>query len=287
MAINLWKLGGQPTSYFQLPISYVNFVTIKPFTDYVMKIKARSALSSPLSLGADFNVDLVVDGVSGIKNISLSQSLQIFTFTINTKRTQRLYLLDKNSIGDIFIDSVELVEKPLQKLTLNGIDGFLSGKWNLNSNAKVIDDEILELNATAGYQSSLLDLPFDGNVTYSISLTSIVGTQRIDVQCLNSVGAIIATHVLTVTLFNTFISPVGTTKLRINIGSGGIGKFTFKRPMLNLGSIPIPYEKKRGDRMVMPVPKGDGSYQVNKKPKHAIRTPKRVLSKKRLLESKR
>jgi hypothetical protein len=43
--------------------------------------------------------------------------------------------------------------------------------------------------------------------------------------------------------------------LLVQLTNSAAGTFIFKRPMLNLGSIPAPYEKKHGERMVMPVVK--------------------------------
>lgn len=130
-------------------------------------------------------------------------------------------------------------------LTINGIDGFTSGKWNLHANAKVIDDETLELNATGTNDFSFLEITVMKNTVYIVSqeleqysiyselLTSILGYGS---------GA---------RTFNTG----NNSKIRVYVSNfgKGTGKFIFKRPMLNLGSIQAPYEKKRGERMVVPV----------------------------------
>jgi hypothetical protein len=166
---------------------------------------------------------------------------------------------DLNTKGDIVIQDIELVQKPLPKFTINGIDGFLSGKWYLHPNAKVIDDETLELNATGGGQASSVDTLVTPSTSCILSLIKTGGSGScIQIQEFDIAGVLLKTSaaISTEPLVYTFTTLPNTVKLRLLLTTNyGGGVYIFKRPMLTLGSIPVPYSKKTGDRMVMPVPK--------------------------------
>jgi hypothetical protein len=241
VAINLWKLGGKPTSYNPLPIGYGNIVAVLGIGDYTIRFKAKSVSGGKLELFDESPYDFY-------KSITLTNTLSSYEFTFTSKSKQQFTIKDETDKGDIIIEDIQLVQKPLPKLTINGIDGFSSGKWNLHANARVLDDETLELNATATAQVSSLTFAVTPNTAYTFSqLTGKTVTIRKSDD--------------TVTYFNNeYISPIvfttdSNTKeiiVKLHNGATANGKFTFKKPMLNLGTTPAPHSKKTGEKMVLP-----------------------------------
>jgi hypothetical protein len=247
MALNLWKVGGKPTSYNPLPTGF-GTVIVLGIGEYVLNIKAKSATNSVLR---------VING--GVANdVNLTPISTTYTVLFSRKSTDNVFLYDNASKGDIIIDSIELVQKPLPKLTINGIDGFLSGKWSLHPNVTVVDDETLVLNATAGSQVSLVYFIVNPNTTYTFSMYR---EGRIRLGEFNSSDALVGSFLYDDTsdasgnIVKSFTTSSTTAKIRIELTGYTSAKYTFKRPMLNLGSTPAPYEKKRGDKMVLPVAK--------------------------------
>jgi hypothetical protein len=149
-----------------------------------------------------------------------------------------------NNNGDIIIDSIELVQKPLPKLTINGIDGFTSGKWALHANAQVVDDSTLVLNATGTGQNSTLVIPVLPNTTYSFTQQ---GTGTTLIQELDS-----NKNAISFNANRPFTTSNNTYYVMFYWRGDTTGQFTFKCPMLNLGVIPAPYSRKTGDKMVLP-----------------------------------
>lgn len=141
----------------------------------------------------------------------------------------------------------------LPKLTINGIDGFKSGKWVLNANAVAVDDETLVLNATADYQTSYLNIDILPNQPIFVSFE---GGGYVAIDSYNSTGVFISQILSWGLSGRSVVTPSNTKSIRVWFSNKtNRGQFTFKNPILNLGSIPAPYEKKRGERMVLPVPK--------------------------------
>jgi hypothetical protein len=143
-------------------------------------------------------------------------------------------------------------------LTINGIDGFLSGKWSLHANARVIDDETLELNADGTFQASQLNVSVSGGITVTFSNSD---NSRYDIDEQNTSG-IVVDHGTFFGSKTWTLNPL-TTRLNIKLTNSTVGRHIFKKPILNLGVIPAPFEKKRGERMVMPVMKGKNLFNKN------------------------
>jgi hypothetical protein len=248
MALNLWKLGTGVTSYNPLPIGGIGGAIYNlNIGDYIIKFKAHSPSGARM---------YVQNNSYAFKIPTLTPERTEYVYEFRYDKVQNLYLRDPDNVGDIIIEDIQLVEKPLPKLTINGIAPFTDPAWKLHANAKVIDDETLELDATAAYQASLLDIPVLPNTTYSISHEVSQGGQFV-VQDFSTKSYIND---------NTFKTSPNTTWLRVwfqNTSSNPVGKFTFKRPMLNLGTTPAPYEPKRGERMVLPVPKNNLLPNIN------------------------
>jgi hypothetical protein len=238
MAINLWKIGGKPLSYNPLPTGYTNGVVLE-IGDYILSFNAKS----------NSNGNLMIDRAnqSGDTFITLTPDLKKYTVSFNIPVKQSVFLYSSSGATDIIIDSIELVQKPLPKLTLNGVDGFMSGKW-FNPYGIIVDDDTLTINADASYRSAFLLVNVLPNTIYSVT-------------CETSNGKVGIYNADATSVINGYGTPVpksfntgNNTQIRIYLSndSQGAGQYTFKRPMLNLGSTPAPYSRKTGDKMVMP-----------------------------------
>jgi hypothetical protein len=244
MALNLWKINGNPTSYSQLPTSSIS-VPLNINNDYTFRIRAKSPSGGRVSISNNIKHEV---------SFTLTADMTTYeaTFKPSIGASSSHFLNNRDAKTDIVVESIELVQKPLSKLTINGIDGFKSGKWTLHANAVAVDDETLVLNATGAYQTNSLKIPVIPNQNYVLSVdhtSNTAGIWNSDMSA--TITNYQAGNVITFNSgSNSFVNVV--------LGSGpnsGVVSYTFKRPMLNLGSIPAPYEKKRGDKMVMPVAK--------------------------------
>jgi hypothetical protein len=237
MAINLWKLAGKPTSYNPLPIGLTNFAWFE-IGDYVIRFRAKAPTPNA-------KIRAISNGVSQMDFV-LTNTFKTFELVLNRPSYGVFYIYDPNSLGNIEVDSIEVVRKPLSKLTINGLDGFLSGKWSIHPNARVIDDETLELNATGVHQYSTLKLEVNKNTNYILSIQE---PQRIAVY-----NEALSNPIVPLTVTNNMSFNSGTNSvIQIVFSNNLAGRYIFKKPMLNMGSIPAPYEPKRGDKMVLPV----------------------------------
>ena len=245
MALNLWTLGGQPANFNPIPSNHPRIII--GLGEYHFSCMARSATGGKLNVVDDNSDDL-------LKNWTLTNEFKLYEASFkSTKQNQNLWVQDfPNRTGDIEIKDIQLVEKPLGAATINGIDGFASGKWSLHANAKVLDDETLELNATGAQQISFLEMRGVPDAEYIFSFaegTWIIGFYNSSGGWISNLlsGALIPNNTV-------FKAPANTSVIRVSALSNlAIGKITFKRPMLNLGSTPAPYSKKTGTRMVKPV----------------------------------
>jgi hypothetical protein len=268
MALNLWTTGGKPSSINPLPSTYTygtsaNSLNLPPSINVP---NCNAVLSfwaySPTNGVVNFNSTNVS------KDFNLTRTRQFYSYILSDSRVyNHIDLTDKNSNGDIIIDSISLVQAPLAKNTINGLDGFLSGKWSISNNAVVSDDVTLHLNTASPWDNSALILPVLPNTTYNfscfassngISLAGIlVGWLDSNNVTINS-GNDWACNTLSTSVTNisgSLTSPSNAVKVSVMLTSNGSGVFTFNKPMLNLGSIPAPYEPKRGDKMVLPTAK--------------------------------
>lgn len=253
MAINLWtSVGGGKSSYTAVDRTGTNAsIGIGSFT---LTFKARSVLGAGAILK-------VCDTNSDDINVSTPMTTQFkeYTYSFNSRTTQQLFLQDyPNGTSTIEVKDVVLVEKSTGKATINGVDGFLSGKWVINSQAKVIDDETLELTATAGDKISEIFIDCLPDTTYTF-WNEVNTANRYYVAELDASGTKVAEKSFTVAnVYNTFTTKSTTRQFNIKLYNPSItptGTFLFKRPMFYLGSMQgIPYSKKTGDRMVKPIP---------------------------------
>ncbi len=148
-------------------------------------------------------------------------------------------------------------------LTINGIDGFKSGKWiaSLNSDIVVLSNREIQVNAKsqyAGYTSE--KYPVTPNTTYVLSAAKVEGTGAyLGANFYDSKNNLLGTNNgSNNALFYSFTTPSNCYFISVGCGSRTTSVpaiCSFKDIVLNLGTIPAPYEPKRGDIMVMPVPK--------------------------------
>jgi hypothetical protein len=140
MALNLWKIGGQPTSFNPLPSGAVNYVFVNA-KDLIVRFYAKS---NPSINNGVAKLKIRDSNAANIVYCDLTPVRTFYEVPISKHaNANSIYLVDEMSLNNIIIDSIELVQKPLPKLTINGIDGFQSGKWTLHANAQAVDDETL------------------------------------------------------------------------------------------------------------------------------------------------
>lgn len=107
--------------------------------------------------------------------------------------------------------------------------------WALHSNVKLIDYYYILLQATELNQLSTFTTNAVENFNYSINAEIMENTGYIDICFLNSSDALISKIRLTGLGYSqkTFITPMGTKKIRLEIGNTAIGNHNFRRIMLN------------------------------------------------------
>jgi hypothetical protein len=260
MALNLWTTNGKPSSYNPLPSPTWPTIPID-CNKYTITLRAKSPR------GNNATLTITDDGSNDVnKTWNLTTEFQTFTATFTSTSKQVLWIQDwPNNTGDVVIDSISLTQAPLAKNTINGVDGFNSGKWtnyNIAGGVQVIDEQTVQFTSTGIWQDYYIVLPVQPNTTYTLSFGNTVGTVYSRQSNSNTVvGANMGSTVAFPDTVNptsiTFTTNSTSTYLQIGLSSGtaGVGTFTFSKPILNLGSIPAPYEPKRGDNMVLPTVK--------------------------------
>jgi hypothetical protein len=180
----------------------------------------------------------------------------VYEITFNISLAQYFYIVDHVNTGDIIIDSIELVQKPLPKLTINGVDGFTSGKWTIDNKFTVIDDETLYFDGSTLSVSAYATFDFDTAVGQSYVLSFANPTPNSstiwDVRTLPVDGSYGSTSTGQTSF--SFTATTNRTRIRARVNVGAVAHY-YKRPMLNVGLSPVPYSRKTGDRMVLPTPK--------------------------------
>jgi hypothetical protein len=244
MAINLWELGGQPTSYYPLPASSMdNRVELFP-SEFILTFKARS----------DTQDDLAITGVPAF-NLTTEWESYKFEFDFRKQSNPYLRFYDGDSATTIEIEDIMLVEKSAGRATINGLDDFGSGKWKFHANATVIDENTFELNAVSSWQASYIKVPVEPNTTYTISRELPDKNSMMYVQFQDKDGKALLGGPNTAGNSVTFKTLNNCTQIQVSLDNGSyIGKTVIKSPMLVLGSRSVPYEKKKGERMVLPKP---------------------------------
>lgn len=257
MALNLWKLGGRQTSYNPLPVGYSGNNVMLGIGEFVVTFKAKTASNGSVSVQTEGAVDTNI-------SIPLTTNLKMYSVNVVSKKQQNLWISANK--GDIIIEDIQLIEKPLPKLTINGISdnptdwqqGTSNEEWTLIGNATRI--RLVNKISIKPNEKFCLTIPssyavfvrhFSKNQTWQLGYTDWLA------------GGGVYTPLLGADSIGVIIRKIGDLPIMPN-------EIEPIKPMLNLGSIPAPYEKKRGDRMVMPIAIGDGTYQLNSKPKTTV-----------------
>jgi hypothetical protein len=279
MALNLWTTNGKPSSYIPFP----NVTQSYPNLDigqYVFSFYAYSPSNAIFRIGGQNN-NLTANGAHPY-NITLSQTRTLYTVNVINTSVQSFQILDANNIGDIVIDSISLTKAPLAKNTINAVDGFLSGKWvnggggNGTCNYIINSDNSLTIQSRDGTWKGLtLDIPVIPNTKYVFSgsfLSSVNNGLNFRVDSLDNNKSFSSTLVNGGYSQSAIQQGVSFTSsnsyIRIFLQTPSIEDLTFSNLILNLGSIPAPYEPKRGDKMVLPTSKNknlfDGSLEYGR-----------------------
>jgi hypothetical protein len=248
MAVNLWSEAGKPTSYNPLNTGMENILTgLQVNTYQVLTFKARSIGSKQLV-------------INNIGTINLTPEFKEYKFEFfNDDDFVRFYV--NTPPTDIYVEDIYLSYKApevkrTKSITLNGIDGFKSGKWNLHENTVVLDNNTLVLNSTADYQVSKLKIPVSSGQTYTAQAITEgkLDGNNYPYVAFTFQGSLIGSTLNNDRSFITFTVPPNASEIECWINNRGTGKFTFKSLMLTLGTQTVPHEEKRGDVMVIPTP---------------------------------
>lgn len=141
-----------------------------------------------------------------------------------------------------YVDSVQSVKNPV--LLAEG-ENLLPpfSQWILHANAKVISPYELELNATGSGQTAEYDVKVIVGQQYTLSVEKNSTSARFIAYFKRSDGTTISDTGSIYTRNNvTFVVPNGTDYVRVRVDSGtSTGTFTFKQPMLNVGSTAKPF----------------------------------------------
>lgn len=261
MALNLWRVGGQPTSFTPMSPSGIFYTTnVDIAKTYIISFKAKSNSGGRLRLTHQ-------GGTPEFSYyINLTPDFQQFKYEYSFNKSW-VGLNNPDGASDIHIKDIELVEKPLGTATINGIEGFLSGKWSspFPSSFSIIDDETAQLTEPVGENINFyINVTVEPNTVYSVNCDTNgkIGIYNEDAS------SSIKSYAVPPFSFNTG----DNSGIRVYFGNRdlGAGTFIFKKPTFNKGATPAPYEKKIGERMVMPVFNEDGSVQLNPKRKRSV-----------------
>lgn len=253
MAINLWKLGGQPTSYNPLPLgkagSGAPFIKVS-MGSFIIRFKAMSVGRGRLRIQDSQSVG--INQLVTLTSIMTSYSFGLDRLTLSG--SDSLYIADEDNKGDIIIQDIELVRKPLPKLTINGLSDNYTDWENGSFNSGGVKTES---GTNIRLKSNIL---IDGGKEYTLNLdNSFVGL--VVHHFWDGSGNYIKFEAIPLpSLPYKFITPNNAKfyNLRfqkVDVTALNTSDVPKAKLMLNLGSTSAPYEPKRGDRMVMPVPR--------------------------------
>lgn len=251
MALNLWTIGGKPNSYNPLPTGYTAYADVHSYGTLSLMLSFYA--HSPSS------AILLATQTGGFSSGSIALTPQRTLYTITSiSNGNSLFLYDVNSIGDIVIDSISLVQAPLPLKTINGVDGFNSGTWASKVNATIIDDSTVVIATNKQYDGYLSTyIPVLPSTNYILSASQVDGNGAfIGIQYYDSTKTLITSfNASSNVLSATFTTPANCAFVEVacsNRSASGFTNCTFTELMLTRGSTLVPYEKKRGINMVLP-----------------------------------
>jgi hypothetical protein len=232
MAINLWAEGGQPTSYNPLSGGMGNIVSGLPAGKYTVRFTAYST-SGTNTLS-----------INSVGTIELTKEPKFYEYEVTNSSGYFRFYVNKNP-SDIFINNIEVCET-LGSFTLNGVEGFDHFDGRLAPNATIIDNQTVRLDAVSWGESSYIRVNVEPNTDYYVSADS---------DCEYGVFNYDASRtLLEYSLKGGKFNSENNTVVRFyfkNVAEEK-GTFFFRNPMITLGKYAIPYEKKKGSRIVEP-----------------------------------
>jgi hypothetical protein len=171
MAQNLWKLGGQPTSFN--PLSVTVYGIPVPIGSYTVNVKARSASGRTLKCWVS------PQEFSSVGMVTLTPTATVYTFNKTVLSTnQNIQMCDGvGAGGDIIIDSIEVVKQALPALpTLHNLSRSRR-VGALTAETSFTDEKILSLskvsvngNPATKQSAATIKANFDGKVSGSTDL---------------------------------------------------------------------------------------------------------------------
>lgn len=178
-----------------------------------------------------------------VKNVSL--------YEISSADSIEFPLLspEQKNIKYPYVDSVQPVRNPYAiRYGENLLPPFY--EWAIHSTAKIADAYTLVQTATGATQNTNVRIPVRAGETYTLSYlpTEDSNTAYINIQWLDANGASLG-YTPKNTNGQTVIAPDGAVIASVLTGNTAAGTFTFKNPMLTLGSTPKPF-KPREDSML-------------------------------------
>lgn len=247
MALNLWTLWGKPLGYH--PLSGTQSVNVavnynNPASQLVISFMASSPSGATLT----------VNTTPIAKDFVLTGTPTLCKYDMSGYQLGHIDFIDKNSKGDIVIDNIQLVQKPLPKLTINGLSGNPSdweqGGYSADGTRATNTARLRLISSDPNkvymfpVQSNVISLGVASGYAINMGFWQADKTTFISNTGFGSGGSFsvpVAAAYYTITL-----AKADTTS---NIAPSEIPSI---QPMLNLGSTPAPYQSKRGDRMVLP-----------------------------------
>jgi hypothetical protein len=111
MAIDIWKLGGQSSNFS--PLTSAKSLAVPYEGTFLVTFQAKSDLNGVIFISGDF--DAYFELTPELKEYSCEMSVTFSSF---------LGIVDDSATGDVIIKNMKVVEVPLGKATINGIEGF-------------------------------------------------------------------------------------------------------------------------------------------------------------------
>ncbi|GAB7387351.1 hypothetical protein BSNK01_11870 [Bacillaceae bacterium] len=162
------------------------------------------------------------------------------------------YTGDKLAEKFPYIDSVQAVQNPyIVKYGKNLLPPFTDPAWSIHANAKVLDDYKLQLDATAPQQETEIVLRVLPNQTYTLSFASLNGRYAVNYYSDEAGTRYISNGGYQTGTTFTFITPVNCKSIKIYVDGATSGTFTFDKPMLNIGSQPLPFEPQNNEYLFL------------------------------------
>jgi hypothetical protein len=240
MVINLWKLATGKTSYNPLPLGYVNSFNTSGM-DYVLKFKARSNSSATLYI--------YTNSATITQNIVLTPDSKEYNYSFYGAHGTAFRFRDLNDKGDIIVEDIQLVQKPLPTLTINGISENVSDWVQGSVSGNGTDSAFTNQSIRSLY------IPVNPNTAYTLNTlfecyVHQYDTSKVGISSILGWGG--GARSFTTANNATFIRVLARRSASTVIE---IADVVNHKLIFNLGITPAPYEKKRGERMVLPTVK--------------------------------